>query len=208
MIAAAAICPQPAGLLREYRSTADPFASLRETCREAVSLVLGAEPRRLVVVGAGPGPEARHTTRDPLSVRVARELLEGLDAPSVQEVVVAPDETRDAAACLGRQLCELPGDTALLVIADGSARRGVKAPGYLDERAFAYDDRWRAALRDGDVDELRALEPELAADLLARGRAPLQVLAGAVGESRVQSTVLLDEDRWGVAYLVGVWSCG
>ena len=76
------------------------------------------------------------------------------------------------------------------------------------ERAFAYDDRWRAALRDGDVDELRSLEPELATDLLARGRAPLQVLAGAVGERRVRSTVLLDDDPWGVAYLVGVWTCG
>ena len=37
------------------------------------------------------------------------------------------------------ELADEPGRVLVLVMADGSARRGEKAPGYLDERAFAYD---------------------------------------------------------------------
>ncbi|MGL5817759.1 MAG: hypothetical protein ACRCYR_09375 [Phycicoccus sp.] len=70
--------------------------------------------------------------------------------------------------------------SALVVVADGSARRGEKAPGHLDERAFAFDDALVAALGGADPAALLALDATRAADLLADGRAPLQVAAAAM----------------------------
>ena len=54
---------------------------------------------------------------------------------------------------------------------DGSARRSVSAPGYLDERAAPFDESVARAVRDGEPAALAALDPELAAELMADGRA-------------------------------------
>ena len=63
---------------------------------------------------------------------------------------------------------------------DGTARRSVSAPGYLDERAAPFDAAVERAVRDGDLPALAALDPALAADLLAAGRPAWQALAGAL----------------------------
>ncbi|PRY52950.1 hypothetical protein BCF74_12921 [Knoellia remsis] len=71
----------------------------------------------------------------------------------------------------------------LLVVADGSARRTEKAPGHFDERSAAMDDAIVGALREagsGGLDRLLDLDPDLCADLLVAGRAPLQVMAAAL----------------------------
>ena len=47
----------------------------------------------------------------------------------------------------------------MLVVANGSARRGEKAPGYLDERAFGFDAAIGAALRGPDPAALGELDP-------------------------------------------------
>jgi len=88
---------------------------------------------------------------------------------------------------------------------DGSARRGLKAPGYLDERAFPFDDRAVQALSCADVETLSALDPGAAADLLVAGRAPWQVLAGALGRRPAAGRLLLADDPFGVLYLVVTW---
>jgi hypothetical protein len=76
--------------------------------------------------------------------------------------------------------------TTLLVVGDGSARRTEKAPGHLDPRAADVDDAIVAAISgaaEGGLDRLLELDPELCADLLVAGRAPLQVLAAAAGSA-------------------------
>ncbi|MGL5929976.1 MAG: hypothetical protein ACRCY8_13660 [Dermatophilaceae bacterium] len=78
--------------------------------------------------------------------------------------------------------------SALVVVADGSARRGEKAPGHLDERALAFDEALVSALRDADPAALLALDAALAVDVLAHGRAPLQVAAGAMASSTARTT--------------------
>ncbi|MGL5819105.1 MAG: hypothetical protein ACRCY9_15205 [Phycicoccus sp.] len=106
--------------------------------------------------------------------------------------------------------------SALVVVADGSARRGEKAPGHLDERASAFDHTLATALREADPAALLTLDPTLSADLLAHGRAPLQVAAAAMlttagrssGDTGVEPTWRCDRvevsDPFGVLHVVAL----
>jgi hypothetical protein len=107
-------------------------------------------------------------------------------------------------ARLGAALAD-GASTTLLVMGDGSARRGPKAPGYVDERARIFDDRATRALSRADVGALAALDPDLAAELLVAGRAAWQVLAGALGQGSAAGRLLLADDPFGVLYLVLTW---
>ena len=78
-----------------------------------------------------------------------------------------------------------------------------RSPGHLDERAFAVDDEIVAALRAADPTRLLALDPELCADLLVHGRAPLQVAAAAMsGRDRLECAALESENPLGVLHVV------
>jgi hypothetical protein len=114
------------------------------------------------------------------------------------------DDRASAADCaaLGARLAATAAQVALLVMADGSARRGLKAPGYLDERSFPFDAQVTDAIRAGDMAPLLALDASLARDLMATGRPAWQVLAGAMGERRPASVIRYSDDPFGVAYLV------
>lgn len=94
---------------------------------------------------------------------------------------------------------------ALVVMADGSARRGLKAPGYLDARAQPFDDTVTAALTAGDPAGLAELDAGLAADLLVAGRAAWQLLAGATEGRRFQAETYYLGDPFGVWYPVVRW---
>jgi hypothetical protein len=143
--------------------------------------------------------------RLPLSLLVGRTLL---DASSWSGEVVLQGIAHDAApedcVTLGAELVA-GRRTALLVLGDGSARRGPKAPGYVDDRAEAFDARVAAALAGGDAQALSALEPGTAAELLVAGRAAWQVLAGALGPGRATGRLLHADDPFGVLYLVATW---
>ena len=92
-------------------------------------------------------------------------------------------EDASAAACLalGRRLAVSASRVGLLAMGDGSARRSASAPGYLDERAAPFDETVERAVRAGDLPAIAALDPVLAADLLAVGRPAWQALAGGLG---------------------------
>jgi hypothetical protein len=116
-----------------------------------------------------------------------------------------------AAGCLalGQRIAAAAPRVALLAVGDGTARRSESAPGYLDERAAPFDAAVERAVRDGDLPALAALDPALAADLLAAGRPAWQALAGALpanGDSaatgRPRAEVLYSDAPFGVAYLV------
>jgi hypothetical protein len=92
--------------------------------------------------------------------------------------------------------------TALLVMGDGSARRSIKAPGYLDPRAAEFDAEVERAFRTGDLGALLRLDQTLARDLMATGRPAWQVLAGAMQSLTPVTEVLYCGDPFGVAYLV------
>jgi hypothetical protein len=118
---------------------------------------------------------------------------------------VAHDESPARCADIGAGLANLAGAAgrmALLVMADGSTRRGLRAPGYLDERSIAFDAEVEQAVRSGRFEALLAIDPALAADLMATGRPAWQVLAGALAGHKVSSEVRYCDDPFGVAYLV------
>ena len=115
---------------------------------------------------------------------------------------VAQDEPPSRCAAIGARLAASRGRVALLVMADGSARRGLKAPGYLDGRSTGFDAETERAVRTGEIGSLMSADPALARELMATGRPAWQVLAGALQGRKVSSEVRYRDDPFGVAYLV------
>jgi hypothetical protein len=115
---------------------------------------------------------------------------------------VSEDEPPAGCAKLGAELAAADARTALLVLGDGSARRGPKAPGAFDPRAAAFDAEVVRAVRAADLDALLAVDPALARELMATGRPAWQVLAGALAGTAPATTVRYAADPFGVMYLV------
>ncbi|MFE6714398.1 class III extradiol dioxygenase subunit B-like domain-containing protein [Streptomyces sp. NPDC057695] len=208
----------------------------RAACTDAVGLLAAARPDRLYVVGpadegahgvypagstgsfAGFGVDLAVRLGDapppiadrplPTSLAVGAWLLgrtAWAGAP-VEGLGVDPGATPDVCAGVGRGLADAAGRVALLVLGDGSACRTVKAPGYLDERAAGFDAEAARALGAADAAALLALEPELAYELKAAGRAPWQVLAGAAENADLDGRLLFEDAPYGVGYFVAAWS--
>lgn len=173
-----------------------------------VGLARVPEPSDGVGAPAAQAPAAQPGTL-PLSVTVGVWLLRqaGWTGP-VRARVVTEYATPTECADLGARLSAFPAPTALLVMGDGSARRDEKAPGALDPRALPFDTAAAEALAAVDTAALAALDPELARELLAPGRAAWQILAGAVdADGRPWKGELRSaEAPYGVGYLVASWS--
>lgn len=223
-----ALCPHPPLLLRELSGAADAVPELRTACRSAVSDLTAVRPAEVVVVGPAdhPGPVDAGLTVDvrrfgttgprtvpgtalPQSLGVGRRLLEdaGWRGPTSMHAV-GWDAGADELTALADDLLARPG-AALLLLGDGSARRGEKAPGFLDERAFGFDDAVADALASGEPAALRDLDVTLAADLMVGGRSVLRLL-GLLGV-RLRPTraeLLHRADPYGVSYLVARWDLG
>jgi hypothetical protein len=225
VLVSAAICPHPPLLLPGLTGAADVGAALRALCEAAVQEALEAAPDRVVIVGGaettaawdpatpldgspygGPdvGRPAGSGPRLPLSLLVGRTVLDWTGDLALQ--AVSTDASPHDCAALGAELVA-EKRTTLLVMGDGSARRDPKAPGYVDERALAYDADVTGALSRADAAALSALDPQLAADLLVAGRSAWQVLAGALGGRPAAGRLLHVDDPFGVLYVVATWRC-
>jgi hypothetical protein len=126
---------------------------------------------------------------EPAGWRVGRALL-GED-PRLR--MLAPDEPPSAAP--------------LLVVANGSACRSEKAPGHLDERAFAFDEEIGTALRAGDAAALAGLDAARGEPLWCFDVAAFVAMGSAV-RCPVVVQVDHDDDPFGVQYWVVRWTCG
>jgi hypothetical protein len=235
VLVAAAVCPCPPLLVPEVAAGAAPeLDELRAACDAAVGSVLAASPDVLVVVGAGEEsaevPHGAVGSLAPYGVDL-RVSLDETDASAVPATLplsltvgawllrrqawagerrgVTVDGSAPASDCaaLGRSLAGLAARVALLVVGDGSARRSLKAPGYLDTRAEPYDAALAEALASGDATTLAALDPAEAEALLVGGRAAFQVLAGAAEDAgAVKGHLRTHEAPYGVGYLVATWT--
>ncbi|MET8178828.1 class III extradiol dioxygenase subunit B-like domain-containing protein [Streptomyces sp. NPDC005336] len=160
------------------------------------------------VGGEAAGGDAAERTLPP-SLAVGAWLLERAgwdDAVAVEGLGVGEPLAGERCIEVGRELAAQAERVALLVMGDGSACRTLKAPGYLDERAAAFDAEVARALGAADAGALVALDEELAYELKAAGRTPLQVLAGAAEGARLKGELRYDEAPYGVGYFVATWS--
>ncbi len=223
MITGAAFCPHPPLLVPELaQGAAAELDDLRSAARTAIRrvarpgtpvLVLGAGPQWMpygasvrgslagfgadVVVPLGsdaPGPVGL-----PLPLTIGAWLLRDALGPDTGATgwSVGPDD--------GELVVD--GDVALLVMADGSARRSRTAPGYLDERAEGFDARVAAALRAGDPAALR-VDVELADELLAAGGRTWNAAAELLAGRTWTGELLYDAAPYGVGYFVASWTAG
>ncbi|WP_157779107.1 class III extradiol dioxygenase subunit B-like domain-containing protein [Micromonospora sp. WMMA2032] len=234
-LVAAAVCPHPPLIVPELAGAAAPeLDDLRAAADVAIARLLAAEPEALLLVGGGPASRTFNAADSgslrgyglarpvrlwktacsgaevlPLSLTIGAWLLNrsGTDLPRLARSVAVDAAPADAVALGATLLADDDPRCALLVLGDGSACRGVKAPGYDDPRAQAYDEGVAAALAGTDVEALRGLDPVLSAELRVAGRSAWQVLAGAVraagGDWRGE--VSYQEAPYGVAYFVANW---
>ncbi len=220
-----AVLPQPPLLIPELAAgAADECAELREACLAAVRRLTSASPDWVVIGAAAGAPEvpehasgsfrgfgvdlgvslSRVTapeTELPLPALVAGWLREQAGASSVRVHLVEPATPSDQCEQFARAVGDHP---AVLVLGDGSSRHGPRSPGGEDARAEGFDAGIRDALAKADTGALAALDPALAAELGAGGRAPWQVLAGLV-DGDWTAEVLYSAAPFGVGYHVAVW---
>lgn len=213
------------------RSAAAELDGLRACCRAAIHAVTDGGAR-LVLLGAGPrsrsfDAQARGSLAAvgvdveyalgaadggappelPLSLTVGAWLVHDALGPrgdvigfSVADGFAASD------AAVELQARTADENVALLVLADGSARRSVTAPGYLDPRAAAFDGTVAAALRSGDGAALQAVDADLGHALLAGGMAAWHAAGALLAQARYDAELRYDEAPYGVGYFVASWT--
>jgi hypothetical protein len=220
-----AFCPSAPLLLPAVEvSPALETTELRRACLAAVSAMLATGPDTVVVVAGGAPAGARYGEGD-----VARLHGLGLEldvpfagTPAARPGVAGPafavgawllDEAAYRGGRIGvgpgdlaRVLAEATGRVGVLALADGSARRGVKAPGYLDERAAPFDAAVATALAAGDAAALAGLDPAQGEQLLAAGVPVWRAVGGALAGRAVSGRLHADVAPLGVGYLVADWT--
>jgi hypothetical protein len=220
VIFAAAFCPHPPVLVPAVAQGAAPeLDGLRAACVAAIRRI--ATPgRRLVVIGAGGSTRAYPAT--------ARGSLHGLGLPF--EVPLGSDDAGSGplplsltiGAWLVREALgpdsgavgygvagwapSIEGEAVLLVMGDGSARRSLAAPGYLDERAEGFDRSVSAALGSGEPAELAAVDADLGRDLLAAGVPAWHTAAALLAGRSFTAELGYDDAPYGVGYFVATWT--
>jgi hypothetical protein len=142
---------------------------------------------------AGPGGQ-----RVPLAHTLGAWLLDeaGSTGPRIG---VGPDD-------LGPLVSSLAGSVAVLAMGDGSARRTVKAPGYLDPAAEPFDAAVATALAAGNPAALAALDPAEGDRLLAAGTPTWRAVGAALSGRAFTARLHLADAPFGVGYLVADWT--
>jgi hypothetical protein len=229
-VVAAAVCPHPPLLVPEIASGAAPeLDDLRAACLAATDTLSTASA--VVVIGSAPTPPAprlatitypaaaggsfaaygapgvRFGAGDPvlpLSLAIGGWLLEQSKAAGLPRTYVAVPATATPHDCLrlGQEIAAGNDRVGLLVMGDGSARRSEHSPVHLHPRAEIFDTTVATALQHSDLDVLKALDPDLATELQAAGRAPWQALAGALEGTTLTPDLTYNAAPYGVGYLV------
>ncbi|UOY01622.1 hypothetical protein [Blastococcus sp. PRF04-17] len=221
---AVAFCPMPPLLLPAVEGRpATETVALRAACAEAVGEMLATRPPVVVVVGDGVPAGVRFGPGDcgdlrgfgvavdvPFSGRArpgSRRLppAHTLGAWLLDEAGFAGTRVGIGPADLAQLVRDLPGPLGVLAMGDGSARRTVKAPGYLDEAAVPFDDGVADALAAGDAAAIAALDEEVAARLLAAGVPTWRAVGAALAGRPITARLHLHDAPFGVGYLVASW---
>ncbi|TFV47515.1 hypothetical protein [Blastococcus sp. TF02A-35] len=222
--AVVAFCPAPPLLLPAVEGRAGPeTVLLRAACADALSGLLDAAPEVVVVVGDGPAPGERFGDGDrgdlrgfgldlqlPFDGRVrpggARlPLAHTVGGWLLDQASFAGTRVGVGPADLAQLLRDLPAPVGVLAMGDGSARRTVKAPGYLDAAAEPFDTAVADALAAGDAAALAALDPAEGERLLAAGVPTWRAVGAAFAGRHVTARLHHHAAPFGVGYLVADW---
>jgi len=233
-VLAAAVCPHPPLLVPAVAAGAWPeLEDVRIACVDVVRRLIDLAPAVVVVVGDAPlsidadetaggsfsefGVDARVGAVEqdrptlPLALAVGAWLLDQAGWTGRRRYLGFADTTTGAAAAaVGASLVVGADPVSVLVMGDGSARRSVTAPGYLDSRAALFDATAASAFATADASVLLSLDPGLAIELLAAGRASWQVLGGLIdadttsGRRDWTGDLIVDTAPYGVGYLVAI----
>ncbi|HWD81741.1 MAG TPA: class III extradiol dioxygenase subunit B-like domain-containing protein [Kribbella sp.] len=229
-VTAAAVCPHPPLLVPEVATgAAADLDDLRAACLSAIDHL--SDATHIVVVGSGTDGTYDGTyqgTYDgaagggfgaygapgvrigsgadvlPLALAVGGWLLEQTKAAGLPRTyrAVAPDAAPADCVQLGREIADSNERIGLLVMGDGSPRRSEHSPVHLHPRAEIFDTTVANAFQQTDLDVLKALDPRLATELQAAGRAPWQVLAGALENTTLNGDLTYEAAPYGVGYFV------
>jgi hypothetical protein len=144
----------------------------------------------------------------PLSLAMGGWLVEQSKVAGLSRSYLAVPADASPARCLelGRDIAEGNDRVGLLVMGDGSARRSEHSPVHLHPRAEIFDTTVADAFAHADSAVLAALDPDLAAELQAAGRAPWQVLAGALEASGLSGNLQYHAAPYGVGYFVAAFT--
>jgi hypothetical protein len=213
VILAVAICPHPPMLIPEVASgAADDLAELRQACADVVASLISLDPDRVVVLGSGElagdrdeaaggtlagfGVDVRAggaTDELPLSLTIGAWLLDRAGWSGPRTYSTGEPDTE--------------GRVVLVMMADGSAKRTSESPGFLDERAEAFDAAIASALAGGDAAALADLDLALGAELWAAGTSPLKTLGKMTKDAAITPQLRSDTAPFGVGYFVADWLC-
>lgn len=223
-VVAVTVCPHPPILVPQVAAGAAPeTADLRTAAIGAVKslanldvvLMIGSGPATGVEFGPGHADLSAYGAREvvlgiepnaPLSLLIGAWLLGEAGVSAWSGLTVAGDAAPADCLALGRELAADPRRIGLLVMGDGSARQSEHAPAHLHPRAVAFDDVVASALATADTAVLAALDPFIAAEVQAAGRAPWQVLAGATEGRGWNAHLDYSAAPYGVAYFVARWT--
>jgi hypothetical protein len=214
VILAAAVCPHPPMLVPEVASgAADDLAEVRRACDDVVASLIALDPDRIVVLGSGDldgdrdesaggtlaafGVDLRAggaTNELPLSLTIGAWLLDRAGWSGARTYATGQPDTA--------------GRVALLVMADGSAKRTTEAPGFFDERAEGFDAAIASALATGDAAALAGLDLELGSELWAAGTPALKTLGQMTKDAVITPRLRCDTAPFGVGYWVAEWVLG
>jgi hypothetical protein len=186
-----AFLPAAPVLLPEYAGLEDPVAPLRAACLDAVTWLAKDAGEVLQVLAPPPDPANRaRGVATSVGTRLADHLADSCGFGGRLE----PTDGSE------------PGE-AVLVLGNGSARRGEKSPGHLDARSTAFDEAVLGALAGADPGGLAGLDEPLGDELLADGIAGLRAVGRTLGGHDVVASVLYADAPYGVQYWVVTWEC-
>lgn len=146
----------------------------------------------------------------PTPVMVGRYLLSRVSACDAGAAATWADSRwltvdEDGAPALAHALSADPDPVALVLLVDGAASHGPKAPRAEDSRAGAFDDAVADALAAGDTERLAATDLELARLLGADAAYLWPFLAAATTGATWQGDVLWRGEPYGVGWTVALW---
>ncbi|MBC7633339.1 hypothetical protein [Aeromicrobium sp.] len=220
MIVAAAVCPHPPMLVPEVAAgAASELDDVRQACDEVVGALVALRPDRIVVLGSGAAGDDRDESAGGGFEAYGVELHAGGEGEGLPLSLTIGAWLLDRAGWEGPRtystgVPDIGGSVAVLVMADGSVKRTVAAPGYLDERAEPFDSAIASALGTGDISVLAALDVALGDELGAAGTRPLRTLGELVSAqirsqthegADIRANLRVDVAPLGVGYWVADW---